>query len=289
VATKDEIAVWLRDDAARQIVGAQPSEQASRWVVKGVRVGDELGVGFWLKAEETIIRELRPTDEQTPKHVLWGFKSGQLFIKWETVLYIQAFEGEAKEIGLADPARALATHASLEIRSQLRRALPQHRVVGDRVAVVNLHRPVTDHPHGSGAGDAGPLEVPHGGSPEVMDDPARAAGGPTGRFPRLAEALDRMPVADELARLRPEVAVEHQRDDDAVRPLSRLHRRPLGLQRGPELGGHDEFLALAGLRGADVQADHASFEVHPRPGERQDLRTDAPPARTSCAVPTAPD
>jgi hypothetical protein len=99
VATKDEIAVWLRDDAARQIVGAQPSEQASRWVVKGVRVGDELGVGFWLKAEETIIRELRPTDEQTPKHVLWGFKSGQLFIKWETVRYIQAFEGEAKEIG----------------------------------------------------------------------------------------------------------------------------------------------------------------------------------------------
>jgi hypothetical protein len=100
MATKDEIAVWLEDGAARKIVGAPSSDQASRWVVKGVRVGDELGVGFWLKVEETIIREIRPADElKPPKHVLWGFKSGQLFIKWDAVLYLQGFEGEAKEIG----------------------------------------------------------------------------------------------------------------------------------------------------------------------------------------------
>jgi hypothetical protein len=92
--------VWLEDGAARRIVGAPWSEQASRWVVKGVRVGNEMGVGFWLKAEETIIREIRPADEgKPPEHVLWGFKSGQLLIKWDAVLYIQGFEGEAKEIG----------------------------------------------------------------------------------------------------------------------------------------------------------------------------------------------
>ena len=101
MAPKGEVAVWLADDAARLIVGAQPAPEErgrSRWVTKGFIVDEVGGVGFWLQAHT--IRELRPAVRKKPaKHVMWGFKSGQLFIRWDAVLTIQAFESEAKEVG----------------------------------------------------------------------------------------------------------------------------------------------------------------------------------------------
>ena len=101
MATKGEVAIWLDDNAARLMVGAAPAAEeaeASRWVVKGLRVADESGVGLWLQADT--IQELRRLPgKKAVKQVNWMFKSRELFIPWSAVLTIQAFEGAAKEIG----------------------------------------------------------------------------------------------------------------------------------------------------------------------------------------------
>ena len=90
-----EVAVWLRDDHARLIVGAQPANNPSRWAVPGTIVG-ETGVGLWLKTNT--IQEFRSIASGT-KQVRWQFASTELLIRWDAVITIQVFESSGKEIG----------------------------------------------------------------------------------------------------------------------------------------------------------------------------------------------
>ena len=90
-----EVAVWLRDDHARAIVGAAPANNPSRWAVQGI-IGDDTGLGFWLRAN--IIQEFRPITNGT-KQITWRSTSTELLIRWDAVLTIQVFEGGGDDIG----------------------------------------------------------------------------------------------------------------------------------------------------------------------------------------------
>jgi hypothetical protein len=90
-----EIAVWLRDDHARLIVGAAPPNKSSRWAIRGTIV-EEIGVGLWLRT--SAIQEFRPVSIGV-KQVNWQFASTELLIRWEAVITIQVFEDSGKEIG----------------------------------------------------------------------------------------------------------------------------------------------------------------------------------------------
>jgi hypothetical protein len=97
---KLEVAVWLLDGWARLIVDAPSAKNPSRWVTQGTIV-DEAAMGFWLKGDNTqafTIQELRPVTGGA-KQVNWMFKSSQLFIRWDAIITIQAFEGGAKDFG----------------------------------------------------------------------------------------------------------------------------------------------------------------------------------------------
>lgn len=96
------VAVWLKDEWARLIVGAPPAKTPSRWATQG-EIVEEVAVGLWLKTDT--IKEFRPGAEEfrpgagRMKQVDWMFKSSQLLIRWEAIVTIQAFEGDDKEIG----------------------------------------------------------------------------------------------------------------------------------------------------------------------------------------------
>jgi hypothetical protein len=89
------VAVWLHDDHARLIVGAAPTTKPSRWAIEGTLV-DRIDVGLWLRTHT--IHEFRPVTIGV-KQVNWQFASTELFIRWEAVITIQAFESSGKEIG----------------------------------------------------------------------------------------------------------------------------------------------------------------------------------------------
>jgi hypothetical protein len=93
--TRAAVCVWLADGAARLIVGAAAAQMPSRWAIQGAIV-DERGFGVWLKADT--IEEFRPLDKGV-KLVNWLFKSNELFVRWDAIITIQAFEGGAKDIG----------------------------------------------------------------------------------------------------------------------------------------------------------------------------------------------
>jgi hypothetical protein len=44
-------AVWLADDGARAFLGIDTDQPRSRWVVLGECIGEEAGVGFWLRVD----------------------------------------------------------------------------------------------------------------------------------------------------------------------------------------------------------------------------------------------
>ena len=90
-----EIAIWLHDDHARLIVGAEPANKSSRWAIRGTIV-ERIRVGLWLRT--SVIEEFRPNSIGV-KRVNWQFTSSELLIRWEAVITIQVFEDSPKEIG----------------------------------------------------------------------------------------------------------------------------------------------------------------------------------------------
>jgi len=96
MAKRHDVAIWLQDDWGRSVVDAKPGARPSRWVIQGVIV-EEVGAGVWVSGDT--IKEFRPLDDGSVKHVSWVFKSSQLLIPWSAILTIQAFDGGAKEFG----------------------------------------------------------------------------------------------------------------------------------------------------------------------------------------------
>ena len=44
-------AVWLADEGARAFLGIDTQQPQGRWVVLGECIGEEAGVGFWLRVD----------------------------------------------------------------------------------------------------------------------------------------------------------------------------------------------------------------------------------------------
>jgi hypothetical protein len=79
-------AVWLIDDAARAFLGIDTDHPQSRWVVLGQCIGEEAGVGFWLRIDHveqwTAMGDTRNTTVSPP----------ECLIRWAYVITIQALE-----------------------------------------------------------------------------------------------------------------------------------------------------------------------------------------------------
>src|SRR5262245_54217592 len=92
------VCVWLEDGVARLIVGAPPRDQderPDRWAVQG-DITEDVGAGLWLKAGT--VQQFLQREDGLRKLADWTFKSPELFIPWQAVLTIQAFEGETSPI-----------------------------------------------------------------------------------------------------------------------------------------------------------------------------------------------
>ena len=119
----------------------------------------------------------------------------------------------------------------------------------DRLGLVpgDLHRDAPWH--------AGSLEVPHGGSSQVVGYPPWTPGSPTGDFPRCLEAPDRLSVA-----------IEDPGTDDTT-PTQVLCKTLLLLQHRLQLPKLTERQdpPPSVLGAADVESHNARLHVHLSP------------------------
>jgi hypothetical protein len=79
-------AVWLVDDAARAFLGIDTQQPQSRWVVLGQCIGEEAGVGFWLRIDH-IEQWIAMGDTRTIT-----VSPPECLIRWAHVITIQALE-----------------------------------------------------------------------------------------------------------------------------------------------------------------------------------------------------
>jgi len=79
-------AVWLADDAARAFLGIDTDQPPSRWIVLGQCIGEEAGVGFWLRIDHIeqwiAMGDARNINVSPP----------ECLIRWDYVVTIQALE-----------------------------------------------------------------------------------------------------------------------------------------------------------------------------------------------------
>ena len=142
--------------------------------------------------------------------------------------------------GLGRPSLAPLLTASQPSTVDSLCGVSQHRGIHDRVSPImsrSCGRPSPSPPSATRR----PLEIPHGRSPEVVQDAPGHSCRLAGNFPGTSQALDRLSVA-----------VENLRND----PVGLLHFIVLGLlclQDGLERRGEGERPALGALRRARVR------------------------------------
>jgi hypothetical protein len=84
-------AVWLHDQAARAFLGIDTEQPQSRWVALGECIGEEGGVGFWLRIDH--LEQWTATGETRPISV----SPADCLIRWSDVITIQAL-GNIEEL-----------------------------------------------------------------------------------------------------------------------------------------------------------------------------------------------
>src|SRR6266478_5102820 len=84
-------AVWVDDQAARSFLGIDSEQPRSRWVALGECIGEEGGIGFWLRIDHieqwTAMGETR----------LISVSPADCLIRWSDVITIQAL-GNIEEL-----------------------------------------------------------------------------------------------------------------------------------------------------------------------------------------------
>jgi len=93
VRNGDHIAVWIRDDYARILLGAQDREKPSRWVAVGKFQEHESHVGIWITLAHV---EERRSDS---KRVAWTVKPNLCMLRWESIITIQLGKKGMKDFG----------------------------------------------------------------------------------------------------------------------------------------------------------------------------------------------
>ena len=165
---------------------------------------------------------------------------------------------ECAQRALRQLCRSAPAWACLLRVRELRRALPEHRLVDDRVPPVDRLRLVPDHLHRHRPGHPGPLEVPDRRPPEVVRDAARAPGRLARLGPCLPEAGDRLAAT-----------VKHPRQDQPPRPLARSVAARCASRAARSSGVMTNIRPSRVLRRPRLQPERPGREVDLPPLERR--------------------
>jgi len=84
---RQQVALWLHDDAAKLFLGLDTKHPVSRWVVVGEVLDLTSPIGLWL--DVFFVEERRPLAKGKTKRVRYDVKPGQCLIRWEYIISAQ--------------------------------------------------------------------------------------------------------------------------------------------------------------------------------------------------------
>ncbi len=90
-----QVAVWFRDEGAREFLGAPAAARASRWAARGRVTSIEAPIGFWLSVDR--VQEWRADGRKTD----WIAAAPLCLVRWDVVITVQALAEGTAEIGFA--------------------------------------------------------------------------------------------------------------------------------------------------------------------------------------------
>jgi hypothetical protein len=88
-----QVAVWLRDEGAREFLGAPAASRASRWVARGRVTSVESPIGFWLSVDS--VQEWKVDGRKTD----WIATAPLCLMRWDVVITVQALAEGTADIG----------------------------------------------------------------------------------------------------------------------------------------------------------------------------------------------